>query len=209
MLSAHPAEQRDLAHRQPDRDDHRGEERGHEGDEVGDRQPRRIGELGPVGHEEPLHRGDHVGPAGQRDPKPLEDRPDGRADLLEDRRQLVDECDRRLEQGHAGSQQDDKGDRDRDEVGDRNREPARLDRQVAEDQVDDRLEDVGHQPGHEQDHCRLGELGPQPGPERADQPDQGDHHQPEEEARLARRDDVGDRACRQVHRRQPSRPGKG
>ena len=66
--------------------------------------------------------------------------------------------------------------------------PATVERQVALESDDGRLEDVGHQPGDEQDHGRTGER---PRRRRSTSvmidAEEGDHDEPEE-SRASRRD---------------------
>ena len=89
----------------------------------------------------------------------------------------------------AGAGEDHERDDGRDEVGDRHGDAAPAEREVALDERHRRLEDVGHQPGDEQDDRRRDEDREELGRQREDDADEGEDDEPEQQPRLAPRDD--------------------
>src|SRR5688572_19761806 len=63
-----------------------------------------------------------------------------------------------------------------------------MERHVARQPGDRRLEDVGHEPGDKQDDGRARERIGDPGTQDADDPDEDDDDEPEQQPQLARRD---------------------
>ena len=114
------------------------------------------------------------------------------ADLGDDGRQLVDERDRRVDQGDAGRSEHDDGDDRRGEVRDRDRDASTAEWQMALDQRDERLKDVGQEPGDEQDDRGADQDAERLRGDRDDKGPQGEDDQPEDQARLAPRHDVGE-----------------
>ena len=196
---AHPAEQRDLPGGEPDRDEHGGEQRRDHDDDVPDRRGGRVAEIGAGLAQEALDGGDRVATVGQAQAERLEDRPEGVPDLGQDRRQVVDERHRRVEQGDDRPADDDDRHDDRQEIRDGDGQATRLDRQMVLEPADGRVEDVGHQPGDEQDHGRTGQRSREARDQRQDRGEEGDHDEPEDEPRLAPRHDVPDRRPAVLH----------
>ena len=98
--------------------------------------------------------------------------------------EVIDEGDCGIDDRDDGRRDDDERDDRGDHVGDRDRDTATAERQVALDERHRRLEDVGHQPRHEQDDGRFGEDREHVGVQGDDRADEDQDDQPEDQAGL-------------------------
>ena len=151
----------------------------------------RHGHLGRVGdglavlRDEVGDRRGEVEFTGGGQPEELGDRPHGLAHLCRDGRQVTDEGDGGVQQRDGRAEQHAERHEGTDDVGDGHGQSPGLERHVAGQPVDRRLEDVGQQPADEQDDGRAREGGDDARRQVRDDRHQGDHRQPEQQPDLA------------------------